>query len=183
MDTTGFDNEIASIYTSPIFEGMCKKFGRGNHEDLKGIVISILLRLPKAKKQTILEKNYLLPYAIQTARFQVSRYNWTEYRKLYDNRENIDCIESLDQYHNTTELIEDTEENYIDPFVLLEKIKSDMVNQENKYFYHSRLLFIQIENGINTKQLSREVGMAYTSIRHSLQQYRQHLKTWQKSAL
>jgi hypothetical protein len=55
-----------------------------------------------------------------------------------------------------------------------------MLDQNNKYFYHSRLLNELIITGVNTKQLSRDIGIPYTSVRHAIKEYRQHLKEWLK---
>ena len=72
------------------------------------------------------------------------------------------------------------EEEFIDTEKVVKKIEEDMLDQNNKYFYHSRLLNELIITGVNTKQLSRDIGIPYTSVRHAIKEYRQHLKEWLK---
>jgi hypothetical protein len=152
---------------------MCKKYGHNNHKELKSEILAILLELPKSKQETIAENNYLIPYALQTLRFQVSNKNWTAFRKAFGNRENI-------QYNATIDGIEVIDEEYtentIDPYKVVNQIETDMIDQNNKYFYHSRLLNELIITGANIKQLSREIGIPYTSVIHAIKEYRQHLK-------
>ena len=158
---------------------MCKRYGGKNHEDLKSEVLQILLELPKEKQNQIIENDYILPYSLQIARFQVSNKNWTRFRKLYCNREELIFTDEF------IELVDEViEESPINLNLIINKIKEDMREQTNKYFYHSRLLYELIESGKNTKQLSRDIGIPYTSVRYALQEYRITLKEWlQKSAL
>jgi hypothetical protein len=76
--------------------------------------------------------------------------------------------------------LHDIDEEFIDAEKIVKKIESDMLNQDNKYFYHSRLLNELIITGVNTKQLSRDIGIPYTSVRHAIKEYRLHLKEWLK---
>ena len=156
---------------------MCRRYGHNNHQDLKSEILSILLELPKEKKERIAENNYLTPYALQTLRFQVSTRNWTAYRKKYGNRENLILSDNFEDY----DIFDDEYfEDGIEPERVVKKIEEDMIDQNNKYFYHSRLLNELIITGVNTKQLSREIGIPYTSVRHAIKEYRQHLKEWLK---
>lgn len=160
---------------------MCKRYGHNNYQELKSEIISILLELPLEKQKRIVENNYLTPYALQTLRFQVSNKNWTAYRKKFGNRENILLIGENDLEDFTTIIDEEFEElKEIDVEGLLGKIESDMLDQNNKYFYHSRLLNELIITGVNAKKLSRLIGIPYTSVRHAIKEYRQHLKQWSK---
>jgi len=173
-----FNQHITNLYNNKLFNDMCRRYGHANHEDLKSEVMTILLELSEEKKQQIIDSDYLLPYAIQTARYQTSPKNWTKFRKLYCNREELiftdEFIELVD------EIIEDSPINLS---LIINRIKEDMKEQTNKYFYHSRLLYELIESGKNTKQLSREIGIPYTSVRHALNEYRTNLKEWLNSAL
>jgi len=173
-----FNDYIANLFYNKLFNDICHKYGHENYEDLKSEVICILCELPEEKKNRILENDYLLPYAIQTARNQTSKRNWTKFRKLYDNREKLVFTEEFQ------DLIEELDETIIVEWpLLINKIREDMKEQSNKYFYHSRLLYELIESGKNTKQLSREIGIPYTSVRHALNEYRTNLKEWLNSAL
>ena len=172
-----FNIAIIELNGSKLFNDLCRKYGHNNHQELKSEILAILLELPKDKKLTIAENNYLIPYAIQTLRFQVSNRNWTAYRKSFGNRENID-------YHPTFDWVDLVDEEYIenelDPYEVVKKIELDMLDQNNKYFYHSRLLNELIITGVNIKQLSREIGIPYTSVIHAIKEYRLHLKEWLK---
>ena len=168
-----FNIALVELNGSKLFNDLCKKYGQNNHQELKSEILAILLELPKEKKHTIAENNYLIPYAIQTLRFQVSTRNWTAYRKKFGNRENIQYNATIDG----VELIdEEYEENELDPYKVVKIIEQDMLDQNNKYFYHSRLLNELIITGVNIKQLSREIGIPYTSVIHAIKEYRQHLK-------
>jgi hypothetical protein len=181
-----FNSEVEAVYKSELFCGMCKRYGRNNHEELKSVVIAILLELSEEKKQEILEFGFLLPYAIQTARFQVSNKNWTAFRKEFGNREQIICYQDLHTHEGLSlqniPAEEEEEHSLIYGLDIMKQIKKDMRLQTNKYFYHSRLLFEVIDKGISIKQLSRELGIPYTSVIHSIKQYREYLKTWLESA-
>jgi len=180
---------------------MCKRYGQNNHQELKSEVMAILLELPEVKKQSIAENNYIVPYAIQTLRFQVSARNWTSFRKAFANREGLYLFDDININGSNTEKqneisdkfviykdlfdlpiheLHTLEENEIDAHKVMAKIESDMLDQNNKYFYHSRLLNELINNNLNTKQLSREIGIPYTSVRHAIKEYREHLKEWLK---
>ena len=184
---------------SKIFNDYCKKYGHNNHQELKSEVLSILLELPDHKKETISENNYLIPYALQILKFQVSHCNWTAFRKKFGNRENLVLVENFDgdngkiyienHYQNKQSVplfdikdydAHDIDEEFIDTEKVVKKIEEDMLDQNNKYFYHSRLLNELIITGVNTKQLSRDIGIPYTSVRHAIKEYRQHLKEWLK---
>lgn len=184
---------------SKIFNDYCKKYGHNNHQELKSEVLSILLELPEHKKETISENNYLIPYALQILKFQVSHCNWTAFRKKFGNRENLVLVENFDgdngkiyienHYQNKQSVplfdikdydAHDIDEEYIDTEKVVKKIEADMLDQNNKYFYHSRLLNELIITGVNTKQLSRDIGIPYTSVRHAIKEYRLHLKEWLK---
>ena len=194
-----FNILLVEFNDSKIFNDYCKKYGHNNHQELKSEVLSILLELPDHKKQTIAENNYLTPYALQILKFQVSHCNWTAFRKKFGNRENLVLVENFDDdkgkiyienhYQNKQSLpifdvkdydAHDLDEEFIDTEKVVKKIESDMLDQNNKYFYHSRLLNELIITGVNTKQLSRDIGIPYTSVRHAIKEYRQHLKEWLK---
>jgi hypothetical protein len=170
-----FNILLVEFNDSKIFNDYCKKYGHGDHQELKSEVLSILLELPQHKKDTIAENNYLTPYALQILKFQVSHCNWTAFRKKFGNRENLVLVETFDD-------IEDVEyfEDEIQVEKIVAKIEEDMLDQNNKYFYHSRLLNELIITGVNTKQLSRDIGIPYTSVRHAIKEYRLHLKEWLK---
>jgi hypothetical protein len=184
---------------SKIFNDYCKKYGHNNHQELKSEVLAILLELPDHKKETISENNYLIPYALQILKFQVSHCNWTAFRKKFGNRENLVLVENFDgdngkiyienHYQNKQSVplfdikdydAHDIDEEFIDTEKVVKKIEEDMLDQNNKYFYHSRLLNELIITGVNTKQLSRDIGIPYTSVRHAIKEYRLHLKEWLK---
>ena len=194
-----FNILLVEFNDSKIFNDYCRKYGHGNHQELKSEVLSILLELPDHKKETIAENNYLTPYALQILKFQVSHCNWTAFRKKFGNRENLVLVENFDDdkgkiyienhYQNKQSLpifdvkdydAHDLDEEFIDTEKVVKKIESDMLDQNNKYFYHSRLLNELIITGVNTKQLSRDIGIPYTSVRHAIKEYRQHLKEWLK---
>jgi hypothetical protein len=190
---------LIEFNNSKIFNDYCKKYGHNNHQELKSEVLSILLELPDHKKETISENNYLIPYALQILKFQVSHCNWTAFRKKFGNRENLVLVENFDgdkgkiyienHYQNKQSVplfdikdydAHDIDEEFIDTEKVVKKIEEDMLDQNNKYFYHSRLLNELIITGVNTKQLSRDIGIPYTSVRHAIKEYRQHLKEWLK---
>jgi len=194
-----FNILLVEFNDSKIFNDYCKKYGHNNHQELKSEVLSILLELPDHKKETIAENNYLTPYALQILKFQVSHCNWTAFRKKFGNRENLVLVENFDDdkgkiyienhYQNKQSLpifdvkdydAHDLDEEFIDTEKVVKKIEQDMLDQNNKYFYHSRLLNELIITGVNTKQLSRDIGIPYTSVRHAIKEYRQHLKEWLK---
>jgi hypothetical protein len=194
-----FNILLIEFNDSKIFNDYCKKYGHNNHQELKSEVLSILLELPDHKKETIAENNYLTPYALQILKFQVSHCNWTAFRKKFGNRENLVLVENFDDdkgkiyienhYQNKQSLpifdvkdydAHDLDEEFIDTEKVVKKIEQDMLDQNNKYFYHSRLLNELIITGVNTKQLSRDIGIPYTSVRHAIKEYRQHLKEWLK---
>ena len=75
-----FNQHITNLYSNKLFNDMCRRYGHANHEDLKSEVMTILLELSEEKKQQIIDSDYLLPYAIQTARYQTSPKNWTKFR-------------------------------------------------------------------------------------------------------
>ena len=170
-----FNILLVEFNNSKIFNDYCRRYGHNDHQELKSEVLSILLELPQHKKDTIAENNYLTPYALQILKFQVSHCNWTAFRKKFGNRENLVLVESFED-------IEDVEyfEDDIQVEKIVAKIEEDMLDQNNKYFYHSRLLNELIITGVNTKQLSRDIGIPYTSVRHAIKEYRQHLKEWLK---
>ena len=190
---------LCEFNDSKIFNDYCKKYGHNNHQELKSEVLSILLELPDHKKETISENNYLIPYALQILKFQVSHCNWTAFRKKFGNRENLVLVENFDgdngkiyienHYQNKQSVplfdikdydAHDIDEEFIDTEKVVKKIEADMLDQNNKYFYHSRLLNELIITGVNTKQLSRDIGIPYTSVRHAIKEYRQHLREWLK---
>ena len=190
---------LCEFNDSKIFNDYCKKYGHNNHQELKSEVLSILLELPDHKKKTISENNYLIPYALQILKFQVSHCNWTAFRKKFGNRENLVLVENFDgdngkiyienHYQNKQSVplfdikdydAHDIDEEFIDTEKVVKKIEADMLDQNNKYFYHSRLLNELIITGVNTKQLSRDIGIPYTSVRHAIKEYRLHLKEWLK---
>ena len=190
---------LCEFNDSKIFNDYCRKYGHNNHQELKSEVLSILLELPDHKKETISENNYLIPYALQILKFQVSHCNWTAFRKKFGNRENLVLVENFDgdngkiyienHYQNKQSVplfdikdydAHDIDEEFIDTEKVVKKIEEDMLDQNNKYFYHSRLLNELIITGVNTKQLSRDIGIPYTSVRHAIKEYRQHLKEWLK---
>ena len=194
-----FNILLVEFNDSKIFNDYCRKYGHNNHQELKSEVLSILLELPDHKKETIAENNYLTPYALQILKFQVSHCNWTAFRKKFGNRENLVLVENFDDdkgkiyienhYQNKQSLpifdvkdydAHDIDEEFIDTEKVVKKIEQDMLDQNNKYFYHSRLLNELIITGVNTKQLSRDIGIPYTSVRHAIKEYRQHLKEWLK---
>jgi hypothetical protein len=194
-----FNILLCEFNDSKIFNDYCRKYGHNNHQELKSEVLSILLELPDHKKETIAENNYLTPYALQILKFQVSHCNWTAFRKKFGNRENLVLVENFDDdkgkiyienhYQNKQTLpifdvkdydAHDLDEEFIDTEKVVKKIESDMLDQNNKYFYHSRLLNELIITGVNTKQLSRDIGIPYTSVRHAIKEYRQHLREWLK---
>ena len=190
---------LCEFNDSKIFNDYCRKYGHNNHQELKSEVLSILLELPDHKKETISENNYLIPYALQILKFQVSHCNWTAFRKKFGNRENLVLVENFDgdngkiyienHYQNKQSVplfdikdydAHDIDEEFIDTEKVVKKIEEDMLDQNNKYFYHSRLLNELIITGVNTKQLSRDIGIPYTSVRHAIKEYRLHLKEWLK---
>ena len=194
-----FNIMLIEFNDSKIFNDYCKKYGHNNHQELKSEVLSILLELPDHKKETISENNYLIPYALQILKFQVSHCNWTAFRKKFGNRENLVLVENFDgdngkiyienHYQNKQSVplfdikdydAHDIDEEFIDTEKVVKKIEEDMLDQNNKYFYHSRLLNELIITGVNTKQLSRDIGIPYTSVRHAIKEYRQHLREWLK---
>ena len=170
-----FNILLVEFNNSKIFNDYCRRYGHNDHQELKSEVLSILLELPQHKKDTIAENNYLTPYALQILKFQVSHCNWTAFRKKFGNRENLVLVENFED-------IEDIEyfEDEIQIEKIVAKIEEDMLDQNNKYFYHSRLLNELIITGVNTKQLSRDIGIPYTSVRHAIKEYRLHLKEWLK---
>ena len=194
-----FNIMLCEFNDSKIFNDYCKKYGHNNHQELKSEVLAILLELPDHKKETISENNYLIPYALQILKFQVSHCNWTAFRKKFGNRENLVLVENFDgdngkiyienHYQNKQSVplfdikdydAHDIDEEFIDTEKVVKKIEEDMLDQNNKYFYHSRLLNELIITGVNTKQLSRDIGIPYTSVRHAIKEYRLHLKEWLK---
>jgi hypothetical protein len=199
-----FNILLCEFNDSKIFNDYCKKYGHSDHQELKSEVLTILLELPQHKKDTIAENNYLTPYALQILKFQVSHSNWTAFRKKFGNREKLIMFDDInihsslgDRGGNDNEItdrfiawkklfdvpmydLHDIEEVEIEVEKVVAKIEEDMLDQNNKYFYHSRLLNELIITGVNTKQLSRDIGIPYTSVRHAIKEYRLHLKEWLK---
>ena len=196
-----FNILLIEFNDSKIFNDYCKKYGHNNYQELKSEVLSILLELPDHKKDTIAENNYLTPYALQILKFQVSHCNWTAFRKKFGNREKLYLFDDIN-LHSQGNIrdndisdkfvivegifdvpmydLHDLDEEFIDTEKVVKKIEQDMLDQNNKYFYHSRLLNELIITGVNTKQLSRDIGIPYTSVRHAIKEYRLHLKEWLK---
>jgi len=156
---------------------MCKRYGRDNYLDLRSEVILIILELNEDKKKMIIENGYLLPYALQVTRFQVSDKNWTNFRKLFGNRENHVFVEDFKDIAdiNTSE--------HLDPQNIVTKIKSDTLSKSNPYFYHSRLLDELLTNHKSVTDLSKAIGIPYRSVCYAIKEYRTYLKQWSKSAL
>lgn len=151
---------------------MCRRYGGDNHKDLRSEVILIILELPEEKKQMIIENGYLMPYTLQIIRFQVSAKNWTAYRKKYGNREGLDYVAD---FQDTPDAMPDEQ---VDCNQIVDKIKTDTIQQQNRYFYHSRLLEELILHDNNVKSLARSIGIPYQSVRSALKEYRKHLKQW-----
>jgi len=195
-----FNILLCEFNDSKIFNDYCRKYGHKDHQELKSEVLTILLELPQHKKDTIAENNYLTPYALQILKFQVSHCNWTAFRKKFGNREKLVMFDDInlhtqnirnnditDKFVIIDKLFDipiydlhDIDEEFIDAEKVVKKIEEDMLDQNNKYFYHSRLLNELIITGVNTKQLSRDIGIPYTSVRHAIKEYRLHLKEWLK---
>lgn len=167
-----FDNEITEVFKSKLFCDMCKRYGGNNHLDLRSEVILIILELPEEKKQMIIENGYLLPYSLQIIRFQVSTKNWTAFRKKYCNRENLEYKEDF------KDIPDEQPVQTIDCENIVSKIKTDTIEQRNKYFYHSRLLEELIAHDNNIKALARSIGIPYRSVIYAITEYRKHLKQW-----
>jgi len=103
---------------------MCRRYGGHNHLDLKQEVILIVLEIPEEKQRMIIENNYLLPYALQIIRFQVSTTKWTKYRKKYGNRENITPFSEIKLPSEKFSIAEQEEHwDGIEPETIIEKIK------------------------------------------------------------
>lgn len=179
---------IEQVFKSSIFSAMCKRFGGQNHEDLKSEVMLIILELPKDKINHIIENGYLQPYTLNVIRNQTNHKQWSKFRKLYDNRENLSFTDDLpeskefndpiDEQHNesirfASETIEER---------ILNKIKSDSLSQSNTYFYHSRLILLLNENFKSIREMSREVGIPLRSMCRAIREYKEYLKQWAESA-
>lgn len=201
------DKAFTELYSNNVFNFIAKKIGKDQAEDLKSTVMLILMDIPEEKLLTIIEGGYLTQYGNQTLRFQVSDKNWTHFRKLYGNRENLVLNDGMNDESNDfsddsgdstsgsnpidTMALEEFEKyaerldreilglNIIDADIKLgivsEKMNDDMKSQTNDYFYHARLLNEMLEKQLNQKQLAKLIGIPYSSVRHTIKQYREHL--------
>lgn len=197
---------IEQLYKNKLFNDMCKRYGRENHEDLKSEVLLILLELPKEKLRGIIDKGYLIPFALNVVRNQTSPKNWTAFRKKYGNREDFEAqayfnighhhhqIGNFDPLLQQREIytsrvidriddrdIDERESREITEARLQEKIISDSSRQQNQWFYHSRLFLLQ-QKFKNSRKMAQDIGIPYRSIRHTLNEYTKHLKKWLKES-
>jgi hypothetical protein len=163
---------IIEVFKSKLFCDMCRRYGGHNHLDLKQEVILIVLEIPEEKQRMIIENNYLLPYTLQIIRHQVSTSKWTQYRKKFGNRENIEFIDSF------ADMPETDHHTNIEPEKIISKIKADTHLQSNPFFYHSRLLEELLTNHGSTKELAKAIGIPYRSVSYAIKEYRQYLKKW-----
>lgn len=195
------DAAIVEVFRCKLFNDFCKRYGGGNHEDLKSEVMLIICEMPAEKKKQIVSNDYLLPFSLQIMRNQVSNKNWTTFRKKYGNRENIKSLDEMieftvsgeseslntigkllsdDWYGVNSTLSEiDGEEDSLNK--VFEKVKEDSTSQDNEFFYHSRVLLETMKHK-NVKRTAAAIGIPYQSIRLSLKDYKKALIEWSKSA-
>lgn len=173
-----FQKEIEHLYNNDIFIALCKRYGGDNFEDLRQEIIVMIMEMPQDKLSHIVDSNYLLPYALQMVRFQTSthpRSQGTKFNKLFNQKN-----QSIDEIYHPTEYEPDLELNFIDSKIILKKIWDDSSSQDNKYFYHSRLVLEKLKYKHFT-MLSKVTKIPYKSVLDAVKQYRNYLDQWQKN--
>lgn len=169
------DAAIVDLYNSGLFESLCRRYGGDNYEDLKSEVILIICELPEEKKRAMIENGYLLPYAMRVLRFQGVGYKNNKFRKDFCNTNLVFVDEITDS--------EDTEYDYKGDEMeskITERIQQDSLDQNNEFFYHSRLLLISLRHK-NVKKTAQAIGIPYNSVRDNLKDYKKVLIEWSRS--
>ena len=179
--------EIEKLFRHRDFCAMSKRYGGNNHEDLRSEIMLILLEMPHDKLNNIIKEGYLVPYAINIMRNQVSPLNNTTYRRKFGNIENLtydtEKVDKSTQTHSDKDIEAEEDQIWeiIREHIIMAKIKDDSSSQTNTYFYHSRLLLLSQEYK-NRAKLSRAIGIPYNSILYSIKEYKEYLNQWLASA-
>lgn len=188
------DAAIVEVFKSKLFNDMCRRYGKDNHQDLKSEVLLMICEMPMEKKIKIVDGGYLLPYALQMLRFQGTGNKNNTFQKHFQNKKEIpyyfkvdygphgEKMQSnfIDTYGTHTLKVEeyDAEKAEIEEKIT-EKIKQDSVSQSNEFFYHSRLILESIKYK-NVKKTANAIGIPYNSVRRSLSDYKKALMEWAK---
>jgi DNA-directed RNA polymerase specialized sigma24 family protein len=181
------DEAIVAIFEHKLFKDMCRRYGGSDWQDLRSEVILAICEMPEHKKVNIIQNNYLLPYALSTIRQQAYSKEWTQFRKLYCNREGL-VYENMG-WSVPVDHIEVAEQNrpysYDDDqrqTMLVNRIISDAINpQEDKHYY--AYLMVENANGVPLRDIAENLGIPLTSVWKGIKQYNQYVKEWLKSAI
>lgn len=189
---------IIAVFNSRLFNDFCKRYGGDNHEDLKSEVMLIICELPNEKKENIVRNDYLLPYALNIIRNQVSTKKWTQWRKKYENRLPVipndflvfrdrlgfndaeyfgDVWQQSDNWYGADRMVDELDPVDLTNEKILKKVKDDSLNQNNEYFYHSRVLLESMKYR-NVKKTAEAIGIPYKSVLRNLNDYKEALKEW-----
>lgn len=200
------EDVFKSLYNSKYLKDYAKRIAVNEWEELFSECISIILEKGEEKLYEIIEGGYLHQYMFMTMRNQISIKNKTTFRKKFRNDEVITDFMSIklndfdDNDYNNEELTNDVfpfnkneylvieeQEEYNKTLMyceLLEYIEDiiakDSFDNKNTYFYHSKLLKYMVDEKINAWQLSKKIGIPYSSVRHSLAVYREYLSKLEK---
>lgn len=188
------DQVICEVFSNKLFCDMCRRYGGNNHEDLRSEVMLIILEMPTEKKQDIVDAGYLLPYALQMARFQsTGKYTNKRFLKLFKRDMEVNFTMRMPRRKGTgagdetffesdaseiSRNIPRDEDYDHDIDQMAEKfgeiIKRDSHDQNDPFFYHSRL-FMETMKHKSVRQAAKVIGISYRSVRRSLSEYRKVL--------
>lgn len=187
------DKAICDVFSNKLFCDMCRRYGGDNHEDLKSEVMLMILEMPTEKKQDIVDAGYLLPYALQMARFQTTgKYTNKRFLKLFKREREVSLILKINTgktsaysenpfERDASEMLRSIPQNEdydheIDE--LAEKfgdiLKRDSHDQNDPFFYHSRL-FMETMKYRSVRQAAKVIGIPHRSISRSLTEYKKVL--------
>jgi hypothetical protein len=188
------DKVISEVFCSKLFCDMCRRYGGNDHEDLKGEVMLMILEMPMEKKQNIADAGYLLPYALQMARFQsTGKYTNKRFLKLFKREREVAFTMKMSTNKKTSssnETFFETDASEISRNIpenddydheideLAEKfgdiLKRDSHDQNDPFFYHSRL-FMETMKYRSVRQAAKVIGIPHRSISRSLTEYKKVL--------
>lgn len=175
---------IIAVFNSRLFNDFCKRYGGDNYQDLKSEIMLIICELPQEKKENIVRNDYLLPYALNIMRNQVSSSKWTQWRKKYESRVPIVVSEDLaagDDWYEADRMVEELDPIDLTNEKILKRVKDDSTDQRNEYFYHSRVLLESMKYR-NVKKTAEAIGIPYKSVLRNLNDYKEALKEWATAA-
>ncbi len=170
------EKAITELYNDKMFHSICKRYGKSDSEDLKQIVILILLEKPKNILEHIISSGYLMPYALQVTRLQVSKFKtnkWSVFNKNFGG-----IVEPLHEGIEAKIIdIPYTEDHFILSDKVSKKILDDALNQDNPHFYHAMLVKLKVEHK-NVKKISKATKIPYRSLLHAIDEYKKYLNEW-----